>query len=300
MIDNVSADAILLLDPFRVKPFAGQPRKRFHGIAKLAESIRIVGQVTPIVVTACRDKGFDAELVDGERRLQACRKGKLRIRAVMHEETAGHDRFALSVAANFCRQGHDAMEIAEAVKVLKDGGRSAEEIAKIFGKSMAWVYQHAMLLDLAPQVQAAIANAANDQTRSQVRRGGRLTMGLAILMNPLSHTKQAMVAARIVKQGMSYNTAKQYIETTVAKAGHVKQRRTLVAAPVKNPFKDFQEATAEYRRALDAVAEMEYAKLKEAIADMATNRVARLADDLNEMCGNMRGVVAALKKRLDA
>ena len=34
------------LDPFRVKPFKDQPRKRFRGIAKLAASIRRIGQVT--------------------------------------------------------------------------------------------------------------------------------------------------------------------------------------------------------------------------------------------------------------
>jgi len=67
----------LLLDPFRVKPFADQPRKRFRGIEQLAKSIRLVGQVTPIVVTPCRESGFDAELVDGERRLQACRMPKI-------------------------------------------------------------------------------------------------------------------------------------------------------------------------------------------------------------------------------
>ena len=44
----------LLLDPFRVKPFADQPRKRFRDIPQLAASIRLAGQVTPIVVTTCR------------------------------------------------------------------------------------------------------------------------------------------------------------------------------------------------------------------------------------------------------
>lgn len=46
-------------DPKRVKPFADQPRKRFRGISKLADSIRLIGQITPIVVTPCEEEGYE-------------------------------------------------------------------------------------------------------------------------------------------------------------------------------------------------------------------------------------------------
>jgi len=54
-----------------------------------------------------------------------------------------------SVAANFCRQQHDAVEIMEAVVALKKSGRTNREIAGIFGKSEVWVYQYSSLERLA-------------------------------------------------------------------------------------------------------------------------------------------------------
>ena len=114
---NLPSGVILKLDPARVKPFADNPRKRFRGIKQLAESIRLIGQVTPIVVTRSRENGFDAELVDGERRLRACLVGKMPVKAVIEGDDKVADRYVRSVAANFCRQGHDAVEIMEAVLI---------------------------------------------------------------------------------------------------------------------------------------------------------------------------------------
>jgi len=90
----------VMFDPGRVKPFADQPRKRFRGIKQLAESIRLVGQVTPIVVTPYRENGFDAELIDGERRLQACRLSNLRIKAVIEDCASPADRCG---SGTYCR-----------------------------------------------------------------------------------------------------------------------------------------------------------------------------------------------------
>jgi len=77
----------LILDPQTVKPFTDQPRKRFRGIPQLAESIRLAGQVTPIVVTRLEPalNGYRYELTDGERRLQACLAAGLKVKAVLSD-----------------------------------------------------------------------------------------------------------------------------------------------------------------------------------------------------------------------
>ena len=108
---RLPAGMVLRLEPRRVKPFAKNPRKRFRGIPQLAESILAVGQITPIIVAPCGEGGYDAELVDGERRLRACLLAKVPVTAILDGNGRVADRYVRSVAANFCRQGHDAVEI---------------------------------------------------------------------------------------------------------------------------------------------------------------------------------------------
>ena len=73
-MDDPKVFAVQSFDPFRVRPLPNQPRKRFRGIGELASSIAEVGQATPGVVTLVKDDPeFDAQLVDGARRLRACK-----------------------------------------------------------------------------------------------------------------------------------------------------------------------------------------------------------------------------------
>src|SRR3989344_916572 len=78
---------VFLLDPNRVRPFPDQIRKRFRGIPELAQSIKAVGQTTPIKVRLLEDGGdFDAELVDGERRLRACLSISRHVKAIVDDD----------------------------------------------------------------------------------------------------------------------------------------------------------------------------------------------------------------------
>jgi ParB family chromosome partitioning protein len=205
--------AIIELDPARVKPFEDQPRKRFRGIKQLAESIQAIGQVTPIVVTGCASPRYDAELVDGERRLRACLLGGMSVKAVLDGENGASDRYVRSVAANFCRQGHDAVEICEAVHALKASGHSDDDIGRIFGKSSTWVAQYASLRRLAPAVleKLKIAGDEDRQNRTQKRRRGKVTLSVALLLLPLPHKLQVKAMRAIVKGKMGMAEARTHI-----------------------------------------------------------------------------------------
>lgn len=284
---------VLLLDPFRVKPFADQPRKRFRGIAQLAKSIRLVGQVTPILVTPCQEKGFDVELVDGERRLQACRLGKMSVKALVQGGVSSAERFALSVAANFCRQRHDAMEVAEAIRALRNNGRSAHDIAGIFGKSLCWVYQHAYLLELCHEVQALLCRAATDEGNRQVRRPGRLTMQLALLLKPLSHPKQAEVANRIVNQKLSFGEARKHIIEVLGRSGQLKSSR---AVEHSDPWRNFVNATVTYQSYVNRIERMSHATLSAMLARIASSQAGIVAGRLEDMADAMRMLSKTLRK----
>jgi ParB/RepB/Spo0J family partition protein len=212
---------LVSLDPARVKPFADQPRKRFRGIRQLCESIREIGQVTPIVVTACDEPGYDAELVDGERRLQACLLGNMRVVAVLSPTAAGNGdaRFAQSVAGNFCRQGHDAVEIMEAIASMRRSGRAIKQIATIVGKTESWVEQYNLLAKLAPEVLERLKVPPDGESSKYQRSRGKMTLSLALALVPLPHNLQIKASRQILAHKMSLEEARTYIRRLGAVVG---------------------------------------------------------------------------------
>jgi ParB/RepB/Spo0J family partition protein len=284
----------LTLDPFRVKPFAEQPRKRFRGIPQLAESIRLVGQVTPIVVTPCEENGFDAELVDGERRLQACRLKNMRIKAIIDGAATPAERFALSIAANFCRQPHDCIEISEAVARLKSHGKTAEEIAGIFGKTPAWVYQNASLATLHPDVQEMLKIAGDDQRESRIqRRGlGRMTRSIALLLVPLDQQQQLKAARHITKRKLSMAAARNYVLSTAKGAGKTVGREISPRAKLHVLWNAVEAA----RHALDRHCSMRFAELQSILSTANARQLKTLAGQLGNLCDDLSGLRKSLTK----
>ncbi len=83
-----------------------------------------------------RRQGFRRQLVDGERRLRACKIAGEQFRAeVVEGETDSEEIFARSFAANFGKQDHDPIEIAEGLSRLSAAGKTHEQIARIAGRS---------------------------------------------------------------------------------------------------------------------------------------------------------------------
>jgi ParB/RepB/Spo0J family partition protein len=189
-------------DPKRVRPLPNQPRKRFSGIKELAASIKEVGQSTPGLVTRVTDDpDFDAQLIDGERRLRACLSLGCPFRAEVKDSVT--DAFAASFAANFGKQEHDAIEIAEALGRLREG-RTIEQLAAIAGKSTCWVSQHLSLLKLHPDVQSLLLPAEDEYT-------AKLSFTVAILLTAVDHDRQLKLARQIVKQGLSNVAARRLV-----------------------------------------------------------------------------------------
>lgn len=108
-----------------VRAQIGQPRTYFCPIKlqELADSIQAVGQKVPGIVRRL-DKsdssGCTYELVDGERRLRACRIISAPFFKAYEEgagEAADPDaQFEAAIVANFNRENHTIMETARAVR----------------------------------------------------------------------------------------------------------------------------------------------------------------------------------------
>ena len=123
-------------------------RKTFKdkSIAELAQSIKENGVIEPIIVRAA-GKGY--MIVAGERRYRASMKAGLATIPAVVREVEDDDVLKLQIIENVQREGVQFMEEAYALRQLRnDGAYDASEIAKLIGKSEAYVYYMLRLTEM--------------------------------------------------------------------------------------------------------------------------------------------------------
>lgn len=133
-----------------------QPRGglEVEGIEALANSIRDIGLINPIVVRKT-DEGY--ELVTGTRRWHACKMLGWEFIPARIIEQDSREAAMMQFSENFHRQDLNPIEEALMLKfMLEELGYSMIEIAKFCNKSRDWVSRQLILLDLSPQTQEAI------------------------------------------------------------------------------------------------------------------------------------------------
>ncbi len=207
----------------RVRRFKDQPRRHFGRVAlqELADSIKAVGQIVPAVVRAVDDgdKDHDYELIDGERRWRACSlAGVATLKAVVDTDDKAL-QFRKSVAANFAREDHTPLEIAEAIKVLRESGMTQGQIGNIFGKSGAWIGRYETLNNLAPDV----AKLLDPETPEEKR----LNPSQAIVIASLPHDLQRKVSKLAVKNGLGVFEIHRLVRQKAKEAGIQLKTRTI-------------------------------------------------------------------------
>jgi ParB family chromosome partitioning protein len=182
----------------RVRPNPRQPRKRFdvEGLASLTASIAEHGVLQPILVTETVD-GY--QLVAGERRLRAAHAAGLeRIPAVIRQ-LADRDQLELALVENLQREDLDPLETAEAYRQLIDEfGFSQDDVAARVGRARSTVANTLRLLDLAPGVQAAVAE-------------GRLTEGHGRALGGLATELQDRVLDSVTGQELSVRQTEELV-----------------------------------------------------------------------------------------
>jgi len=191
-----------------------QPRRVFdeEDLADLAESIRHLGVVQPIVVRPLEDREpLRYELIAGERRLRAARMaGVAKIPAVVRTvDDVGSLEIAL--AENVARQDLNGIEEAHAFAALVDEfGLTHERIGELVGKSRVAVTNTLRLLELPDEVQDMI-------------EGGALSEGNArALLGVGGHEEQRRLARLVVREGLTVRQTEKLV-------------RRLAAAPAKPP-----------------------------------------------------------------
>lgn len=182
----------------RVRPNPFQPRHHFDEaeLATLTASIREHGVLQPILVTETID-GY--QLVAGERRWRAARAAGLeRIPAVVRQ-LDDRARLELALIENLQREDLDPIEAAQGFRRLIDEfGFSHEAIAARVGRARSTVANTIRLLDLAPSVQAAIADR-------------RLTEGHGRALGGLSVEHQEHVLGTVIEQDLSVRETEELV-----------------------------------------------------------------------------------------
>ena len=140
-----------------VRPNRYQPREHFDeaALSSLAESIRAVGVLQPVLVRPLGDGEY--ELVAGERRWRAARRvGLQTIPALVHDTD---DAAALehALVENLHRDDLNALEEAAAYQqLIEDFELTHDEVAARVGRSRATVSNTLRLLQLPPSIQRAL------------------------------------------------------------------------------------------------------------------------------------------------
>jgi ParB family chromosome partitioning protein len=182
----------------RISPNPYQPRKRFNpeDLASLRASIAAHGILQPILVS---ETAIGYQLVAGERRLRAAQAAGLdRIPAVIRQ-LVDRDQLELALVENLQRADLDPIETADAYRQLMNRfGFSQDDIATRVGKARSTVANTMRLLELAPEIQGAVAD-------------GRLTEGHGRALGGLPAELQARVLDSVIGQELSVRQTEELV-----------------------------------------------------------------------------------------
>ena len=241
----------------RIVADPSQPRTEFDSgaIARLAESLKLHGQIQPISVRWSDDMGRYL-IVTGERRWRASiLAGRPTIAAVILDgERTDSQVLEMQLVENCLREDLQPIEQARAFRTLMDRNDwTAARLAEALQLTGASVTRALALLDLPCTVQDAVAS-------------GDLAPSVAYEVSKLEDPEaQREVAARVVAEGLSRADTVE----AVRKASRTTRGRGAIKARPRRPTvrtikTTSARVTVEFKRAVD-LAEVE-AALLEAVA----------------------------------
>ncbi len=187
-----------------VRPNPYQPRSHFdeEALASLAESIREVGVLQPILIRPV-EGGY--ELVAGERRWRAARRVGLQTIPAMVRDTDDASALEHALVENLHRSDLNVLEEAAAYQqLIEDFQLTHEEVAARVGRSRAAVSNTMRLLQLPPTVQRLV-------------RDGSISMGHArALLGTPDRSFQEQLARRAATNDLTVRAVEEAIRVRQA------------------------------------------------------------------------------------
>lgn len=136
-----------------IYPTKGQPRTTFDQskIAELAQSIKSVGILEPLVVSRRPEGGF--QIIAGERRFRAASKVGLSHLPVIIKDLSPANRYLASLIENLQREDLNAVEVARGYeRMIQEFKKTQEWVAEQVGKDRSSVTNALRLLKLPASV----------------------------------------------------------------------------------------------------------------------------------------------------
>ena len=181
----------------RLQPGKYQPRTQMDSasLEELAASIRAQGLMQPILVRPIGEDRF--EIVAGERRWRAAQMAGLAEVATLIREIPDESALAMALIENIQRENLNPLEEAQGLQRLIDEfSMTHQQAADAVGRSRPAASNLLRLLQLAAPVQ-------------ELLMGGKIDMGHARALLPLSGALQIALAQRVVHKGLSVRDAER-------------------------------------------------------------------------------------------
>jgi ParB family chromosome partitioning protein len=214
-----------------VKPNPKQPRTEFNEaeISELADSIRTLGVLQPVLVRPSSASDVEFEIVAGERRWRASQRAGLTQIPVIIKELSDLATLEIALVENIQRSNLSPLEEARAYQRLADEfSLSQKEIAERVGKDRASVANYMRLLALPPAV-------------LELLQTGQITMGHA---KAILTVKEPNAQIGLAKKVIAENLSVRALEAIVS-------RVVVLDSGKKGKGKDSDERSGSYLRPAD-------------------------------------------------
>jgi ParB family chromosome partitioning protein len=185
-----------------IRPNPQQPRHHFdeEALAALADSIREVGILQPVLVRAGEGGGY--ELIAGERRWRAARRIGLQTVPAMVRVADDAAMLQHAIVENIQREELNPLEEAAAYQqLIEDFSLTHDDVATRVGKSRATITNTLRLLQLPPSIQRSL-------------KDGTIRMGHArALLGTPDRAFQEELAKRVVAEDLSVRQVEEAIRS---------------------------------------------------------------------------------------
>jgi ParB family chromosome partitioning protein len=135
-------------------------RRTFRNMEGLIASVKAVGLIEPITVTAEEGEDSRFRIVTGHRRYRAAKAaGLTQVEVLIREPEDEMTRRVKSIISNVQREDVGPVEMAEALQSLMDDRQveNQQKLAALIGKDKTWVSRMLRILDLPPNLKAKVA-----------------------------------------------------------------------------------------------------------------------------------------------
>lgn len=187
-----------------LQPGQYQPRKILSSEAlnALMQSIQEQGVIQPIVVRQIEPGRY--EIIAGERRYQAAKALGLTTIPAIVRDFSNENTALIALIENIQREELNPLETALGLqRLIEEFGMTHENLAQSIGKSRSHITNLLRLLALAEPVQALLLE-------------GKLDMGHARALLPLTKAKQIEFAHQVIERGLSVRQTERLVESFLA------------------------------------------------------------------------------------